>query len=385
MALVDLWKKDPGQLAKKHIQQVISFAGGGKLADGSEACAEVREFLRNIPSELIASYVEQCLERSFEDSGFALQDLVNEVGGRLGFIVTPGRYRGTSSGPGNDGIWADFSKNSIVIEVKTTDAYRIDLDRVSSYRQLLARTGEIDLERSSMLIVVGREDTGGLEAQIRGSRHAWDMRLISVEALLRMLKLKEGVEDPAIVNRIHEILRPMEFTRLDPIVDIAFAAVEDIRKEEAPEEGVEAKHDGKKFTPVSFHAQCISRIEKVLNVPLVKHSRASFASSDQLVRVLCSVSRYHERAKRYWFAFHPYQSDLLSQARNGFVAFGCGSAQKLFLIPYGEFKPWLNSCFTTERKDGFYWHIQIRESGKMYAMTGRTGTKDFNISQYLLK
>jgi len=35
-----------------------------------------------------------------------------------------------------------------------------------------------------VLIVVGRQDTGELEAQIRGSRHAWDIRLISAEALL---------------------------------------------------------------------------------------------------------------------------------------------------------------------------------------------------------
>ena len=385
MALVDLWLKDRGQLEKKHIQQVISFAGEGKLADDSVACSEVREYLRSIPSQLIAKYVDQCLQRSFDDSGLALQDLVNELGRRLGFTVTPGRYRGSSAQPGNDGIWADASRHAIVVEVKTTDAYRIDLDRVAGYRQALAKADAIDLERSSMLIVVGREDTGGLEAQIRGSRHAWDMRLISVEALLRMLELKEEVEDPAIVNRIHEILRPREFTRLDPIVDIAFAAVEDIRKEEAPEEEPEVRTDGKRFTPVSFHAQCISRIEKLLKLTLVKQSRASFYTPDQKVRVLCSVSRFHERAKLYWFAFHPYQGEFLSQAERGLVAFGCGDAQKLFLIPYHEFKPWLDSCFKTERDDGFYWHIQIRESANTYAMIGRTGTKEFDITKYLVK
>ena len=42
MALIDLWKKDRGQLADKNIQQVITFAGDGRLADNSIASSEVR-------------------------------------------------------------------------------------------------------------------------------------------------------------------------------------------------------------------------------------------------------------------------------------------------------------------------------------------------------
>ncbi len=389
MALIDLWKKDRGQLADKNIQQVITFAGDGRLADNSIASSEVREYFRNIPSELIAKYTDQCLRDSFTHSGFALQDLVNEIGRRLDFSVTYGRYRGTASQPGNDGIWSDGSRYSIVVEVKTSDAYRIDLETIAGYRRELAKKGIIDLEQSSMLVVIGRQDTGDLEAQIRGSRHAWDMRLISVEALLRMLKLKEEVEDPAILNRIHEILIPREFTRLDPIVEIAFAAVEDVRQEETPEETPEEAHedraDGKKFTPASFHEQCISRVEKFLDATLVKQSRASFASPDQTVHVLCAVSRFHERGKRYWFAFHPHQDKFLSKAQKAFVAFGCGDAQKLFLIPFVDFKPWLDNCSITEKADRFYWHVKIRESGKSFSMTGRAGTKNFEITKYFLK
>jgi hypothetical protein len=51
----------------------------------------------------------------------------------------------------------------------------------------LITSGQLKEDQSSILIVVGREDTGDLEAQIRGSRHAWDVRLISVDALLRLM------------------------------------------------------------------------------------------------------------------------------------------------------------------------------------------------------
>ena len=383
MALLDLWKRDRAHLTEKHIQQVIAFAGDGKLLDDSPASFELREFLRNVPSDLLSTYVNQCLQDSFQNSGLALQDLVNEIGRRLDFIVTPGRYRGSSAHLGHDGIWADGKRHSIVVEVKTTDTYRIDLDTISGYRQSLAKTSVINLENSSMLVVVGRQDTGDLEAQIRGSRHAWDMRVISVEALFRMLKLKEEVEDPSILSRIHGILIPREFTRLDPIVEIAFAAVEDVKQEPgAAEPEDDEEPEGKKFTPVAFHAECIARIEKHLKVALVKKSRASFASPDESVRILCLVSRFHEYVKRFWFAFHPHQDIFLGGAERGFVAFGCGDAETLFLIPFADFKPWLEFFNKTEKPDRFYWHVKIRKSAKAYAITGRSGTKDFDISKY---
>jgi hypothetical protein len=304
--------------------------------------------------------------------------------------LTHGRYRGTSGQPGHDGLWADTDRHTIVVEVKTTDAYRIDLGTVAKYRKDLAGSGTLELENSSMLVVVGRQDTGDLEAQIRGSRHAWDMRVISVDALLRMLKLKEEVEDPSLLKRIHDILIPHEFTRLDPIIEIAFAAVADVKQEvetsdddddDNDDDKDEQKKD-KKFTPVAFHDECIERVEEHLRASLVKHSRASFKSADEHTKVLCAVSRYHERAKRYWFAFHPHQDTFLTGAENAFVAYGCGDANTLFLIPYSEFKPWLQYFNRTEATDKSYWHVKIRKSGKSFEMTGRKGTKPINIARF---
>jgi len=383
MALLDLWRSERAELEKKHVQQVIAFAGDGKLRDGSTASAEFREYLRHIPSGLLSRYADECLQGSFPDSGLSLQDIVNEIGRRLDFQLTHGRYRGTSNQPGHDGLWADTDRHTIVVEVKTTDAFSIDLGTVAGYRQSLARTGDLQLEASSMLVVVGREDTGGLEAQIRGSRYAWDMRVISVDALIRMLKLKEEVEEPSLLKRIHDILIPHEFTRLDPIIEIAFAAVTDVKQEaEAEVEEEDEAQKEKKFTPVAFHAECIARIEQHLRASLVKHSRASFSTADESTKVVCAISRYHERAKRFWFAFQAHQEEFLSGAVNAFVAFGCGDADTLFLIPFEEFKPWLECFNKTELPDRFYWHVKIRKTNKIFAMTGRAGTRDFDITKY---
>jgi hypothetical protein len=206
MALVDLWSQTQLQLAGKHIQQIIAFAGDGKLRDGNAASNELRQFLSVVPSGVLRQYTSECLEGSFTDSGLALQEIVNQIGHRLGFSVEHGRYRGAQNAIGFDGIWNLSDGRSIIIEVKTTDAYRIDLDTIAGYRGALKAAGKIEQDRSSMLIVVGRQDTGDLEAQIRGSRHAWDIRLISVDGLLRLMTLKEEVEDPRTLQKIHNII-----------------------------------------------------------------------------------------------------------------------------------------------------------------------------------
>ena len=208
MSLTDLWKTQPNQLKDKQISQLITFAGEGNLRDGNIASKEFREFLGIIPSNLLERYSQECLDKAFPDSGIALQDIVNEIGRRLGFEVESGRYRGSRGAVGFDGLWHSPKENWIVIEVKTTDAYRIELDKLAEYRKRLKEEGRFREDSSSILIVVGREDTGGLEAQIRGSRYAWDIRLISVEYLIRLLHLKEDVEDPLIAERIRAVLIP---------------------------------------------------------------------------------------------------------------------------------------------------------------------------------
>jgi len=330
------------QLEGKAVHQIIAFGGSGKLRDGKAASIEFREFLGHISSDLLQQYAENCLTDSFRDSGLALQDIVNQVGRRLGFEVADGRYRGGSKYIGNDGLWTLSSGHSIIIEVKTTDAYRIDLNTIAGYRKALVKQGDIAEEKSSALIVVGRHDTGDLEAQIRGSRYAWDIRLISVDALMRLMRLKEALDDPETMERIHALLIPREFTKLDEIVDIVFSTAEEVQQDDDDEASgddephVETKEKKKKkFTPVRFHSACVERIEKQLSCTLIKRSRSYYSSPKDEIGVICSVSKEHERAHgtSYWFAFHPYYPERLEKHGQKFIAWGCGSEKQLILMP----------------------------------------------------
>ncbi len=385
MALLDLWKSDQLQLEGKLLRQVIAFAGDGSLRDSGTASSEFRAFLRHLPSDHLYRFVDECLCESFTGAGFALQDLINEIGDRLGFDVTPGRYRGVKGESGHDGIWRYKSGHAVIVEVKTTDVYRIDLNTIAGYRKKLTLEGVVNPEDSSLLLVVGRQDTGDLEAQIRGSRYAWETRLISVDAMIRLLKLKEEVEDPNIVDRIHNILIPQEFTRLDGIVDIAFSTAEELNQDEGSEGEIESGDSTKRFTPVSFHDGCVSRLQISLDSTLIKKSRASFRSPDGDIALLCAVSKYHERHKSYWFAFHPHQAAFLEQSPKSYVAFGCGEPETLFLLPYADFKPWLDQFNITRKDNTFYWHVKIKKSRNGFEMIGKAGTGSFDINKYLLE
>ena len=389
MALTDLWTKSKDELSTKQVQQIIAIAGEGRLRDGNSTSAEFRHFLAAIPSELVARYAAECIATAFTDSGLTLQDLVNQIGVRLGFDVTFGRYRGMAGRPGFDGLWRSPGGHALVVEVKTTDAYRIDLNTVAGYRRALIEEG-LSEEQSSILFVVGRQDTGDLEAQIRGSRHAWDVRLISIDALIRLMLVKEALEDPSLIRRIHQILVPREFTRLDEIVDILFTAAEDLRQDTddiPPSEGDDdADADEKKFTPVAFHAACVERISAALGKSFVKHSRAAFYTPDDAIRLICAVSREHHRAGQrfYWFAFHPHQGEFAAAAPAGYVAFGCGTPANVLLIPFEVFSPWLEGMNVTALEDRHYRHVQIVSDGRSFTLLQRKGAPRIDLTGFLL-
>ena len=79
-------------------------------------------------------------------------------------------------------------------------------------------------------MVVGRQDTGELEAQVRGSRHAWDIRLISTDGLIKLVDVKESTDEADTGRRIREILVPIEYTKLDTLIEAIFVAAKDVAR-----------------------------------------------------------------------------------------------------------------------------------------------------------
>lgn len=376
MPLIQLWEKTPDIVLQYNIKQIVSASGDGVLADGSECSNELKHYLRNIPEPKLYEHVRSCIENSFDKSGFVLQDLVNEIGRRLDYKVENGLYQGRSNKIGFDGIWEAPDNHAIIIEIKTTDAYRINLDSIATYRNKLIESGRITKD-SSILIVVARQDTGDLEAQIRGSRHAWDTRVISVEALIKLLDLKINSDEDETTQKIRSLLIPFEYTRLDNIIDVIFTAAKDVEAgtEEVavPKEAAEAPSEQSKqeHTPREVldkaRDKALVALGKKENAHLIAYKRAQYWNSDQTVRAVCPVSKKYEKGD-FWYAFHPPQNEFLKGGKNGYLLLCCLNHPYAYAIPYSVLEKLIPDLYKTEGADRYYWHVNVYpdEQGKYF-------------------
>jgi hypothetical protein len=286
--------------------------------------------------------------------------------------------------------------------------YILYIDTIAGYRQKLLEAGTISGD-PSILIVVGRQDTGELEAQIRGSRHAWDIRLISAEALIKLVKLKENSEDPETGRKIRSVLSPLEYTRLDRLVDVMFTAATDAVQvvvdldadndtAQSPPPVISSPTTGTAATEVSGtweftdpallqnkRDQIVKAMSGHMGAPLIKKSRALFWSADHSKRIACTISkRYMKRASYpYWYAFHPQWEDFLKEGEDACLVLGCMDLPKAFVIPVKIIQQILPDLNTTETDRGVYWHLHIvqRTSGEFELLVPKRSA-DLDLSPY---
>jgi hypothetical protein len=381
--LQTLLKTDPAQVDGLSIEQVLALCGSGKLTDNSQCSKDFCEYLQVAKSDRLIKYLQTCLQERFDAGPLVLQDVVNEFGRRLDYTVENGLYKGKVNAIGFDGIWTDADGRSIIVEVKTTDAYRINLDTIEGYREALITSGQVSKD-SSVLIVVGRQDTGDLEAQVRGSKHAWTIRIISADALCKLVMLKENTEQLKSVKRIHELLIPFEYTRLDRIIEIAFTVTEDAKTSLEEEQsspptdlaGTQTEGPAKQqhTSPEiidGIRANIIAALSSKYS-PLVKKSRALYWSADKALRVVVTVSkRYGESG--YWYAYHLPWDEFLSEGQPGLYVLGCVGRNEAFAIPYEWIHARVESLNFTERGDGKHWHILVdhTDDGQLRLKNGK--------------
>ncbi|PTD93559.1 EVE domain-containing protein, partial [archaeon SCG-AAA382B04] len=172
----------------------------GKLENSTEeesAADRFRNYLsKNADSVgILKEYVEECLEKSGSQYNRALQDVVNHIGRLLGFEVKFGRYQGVSTEIGFDGFWISPKGGSIVVETKTTDTYSVDTSTLLNYRNKLVSEGRIENKEDSIgLYVVGESKYEQIENDIIANKREKEIRVISIDALLNLLEIKEDYE-----------------------------------------------------------------------------------------------------------------------------------------------------------------------------------------------
>lgn len=389
MSLIDLAKTNPAAFDTYNVQQIVGICGDGQLLDGSEASKQFREFLELQTGERLRALANYCLENSFPKSGQVLQDIVNEMGRRIGYQVQSGKYAGSQKEIAFDGLWKDAAGAALLVEVKTTDAYRINLDTVVKYAKRAHSEGMVPVE-PSVLIVVGRQDTGDLEAQVRGSKHAWQVRLVSVESLTRLMLVREEISEATFIQKVRKILFPFEYTRVDDIIDLVFETQKDVEEKivEADAEvspiaqpGVETEQSaGWAFTPTDEiegkRDSILKRFFSAHGSGYKRITRAQYVSETD-VRVVCSISkRYKRDYQPYWYAFHPNWLEFLQTGADGFLILGCMDRDKAYALPVGVVSAHLDKLNKTEKPDRFYWHVALLlEGGALYLNMSKTGDK----------
>lgn len=271
----------------------------------------------------------------------------------------------------------------LLVETKTSSSHRIELRKLADGRRRFVARQSIEDEACSTLIVIAEEDTEELEAQVRGSRSAWEVRLLGVESLYKLLSIRESQDDETIERRIQNMLVPQEFTRLDKIIDLVFATAEDVQDDDSESHRISAPDSGEEGAEregaASFHAQILPELEKRLETPLVKRSRVLWAAPDNSVLVSCQVSKTYRRgqsAPLYWFGLKAGTEQRLAEHPNAKCAFGLGSPFDVLLVPFSVIRDKLESFLTTLKPDGAvgHWHIKFRRDGdRIELLTEREG------------
>lgn len=374
MSLISLAEKSPKDFVSYSVEQIVAICGDGKLRDDSECSEQFRDFVALQENEKLAEYARYCLENKFDKNGFVLQDVVNEIGRRLGFQVENGRYVGTSNSVGFDGLWSKGS-DQIVVEVKTTDAYRINLDTIVGYGTKAKEASGSDDDKYTALVVVGRQDTGDFEAQIRGSRHAWSVRLVSVDALLKLLFVNEQLEDQLLNEKIQTILRPFEYTRVDNIVDLVFETQQetDLKAQtlsELEDHGTSVKTSPKmEFTPT---AQLDAKRNVLVTgffedrelVP-VQETKTNYGDAANILHVTCAMSkRYQREYQPYWYGLQPAWLEFMKEGQEGYFILGCMDRDEAYALPVELVVEHLDALNMTTRGDRSYWHIVLSLDGQ---------------------
>lgn len=371
------------------IRQIVAIAGDGRLKDNSPCATELRAYLRETGSDKLADYARECLEEAFDDSGLVLQDVVNEMGRRLEFLVEDGRYRsGGRTEVAFDGVWRVGTDQAIIVEVKTTDSYNVRLDAVADYRKSLIATDRVP-STASTLFVVGRKDTGALEAQIRGSPHAWDMRVVGVDSLIKLVQIKEKSTANRTTKQIRELLRPFEYTRVDRIVDVVFETASDVEQASesvsielvGPDDETERGASYVFTSPQELNAmreRIVAALGKRFGSSLVRRRQALYETADTKRRASISISKkYNREYQPYWYAFHPSWEEFLDGGVEAVHVLGCMDLDQAFVIPLNILKDFLPKLNQTVRDGKAYWHVVITtiEGGALALYSSRTGER----------
>lgn len=209
------------------LDRIVNLAGD--WTDGSHASQEFRTILEDeqTPTEDVESYLQEAIQGGETHHNRALQDIVNNLGQRLGFQVEYGVYQGTAETIGFDGHWistAAETETHLVVETKTSTTYAIDPGQAGGYMKTLVNENEIDREQVYGLYVIGEGDVETVAKTVLGSQYRDRMRVITAQRLLNLLKIQQ--ESGLLHEQVVDVLLPINTVDVGQLVELIQDVIE---------------------------------------------------------------------------------------------------------------------------------------------------------------
>lgn len=227
--LINAWNESQKKFTMT-LKQIVNIAGDESL-ESDEAVKEMRDFFGLIDLPTLERLLQECYSKEkklkFDARGFAFQDLVNEMGKRLGYKVEYGLYRGKRNDIGFDGLWRHKDGSCIIMESKASGDYAFAPETVIGYREELISSQRVAREKCSILVVYGRDDKGTLRNAVKGSDGAATIRLISSNALFQLVKKMYESKSEVTAKQVFSLLQPRDYFVLDNLVELVFPETDD--------------------------------------------------------------------------------------------------------------------------------------------------------------
>ena len=342
------------------LKEIIDSTADGKLKDRGQGASRFRAFLESMSLDELGKLIQQALTGPAD--GRALQDVVNILGMKLGFKVEHGLYSGKHGSIGFDGLW-QLNEQYLVVECKTTDAYRISTKTLLNYASKIREERQVK-HSIPILLVVGRFDTGDIEAQIRGSRIDELFSVIGVDALLEIAKLSEKLYDGPASNSLSQFLLPEDHTRLDNIVWM----MKDLISEKSQGHINESQKTSKNTERID-----VSGLDNLRNsmIKKLKDSKGGLHKFSNRSKVLYEtqtnekyiflVSKKYTRDNiDYWYSIRPYWYELMKKYGGGLVL-GFEEESDFVCIPIDDLRELIKGTNRDISKSESSWKMEIRK------------------------
>ncbi|MBM5812440.1 MAG: hypothetical protein FJ191_10825 [Gammaproteobacteria bacterium] len=195
-----------------------------------------------------------------------------------------------------------------------------------------------------------------------------------------------------VTEKIHTILRPFEYTRIDQIVDFVFTTVEDKElqieddialpniketqerriQQRTPREIIDAKK-----------VEAIERLARRESAAIQKRRNSLYSDpSDDLHAVVVVSKRYDDDG--YWYAYHEEpQRKFLAQGKKGFLVLAMTDKDFAFAVPYAALESVWNDLHQTVLDSGrIYKHLLTYEVNGKFLLRIRNVDTHLDLDEF---